>query len=103
MLKKTTLFDDPQENVKLWDPLCGSGTLPLVAASMFYRLPIRNNYLEYFNWHHWPIYKSEYLEEYQQEAKKCEDSKRNQLHIIASDSDFQTVNYALKNLEVLSE
>lgn len=52
----------PQNKVTLWDPFCGSGTIPLVACSMFGCLRVRQDSLANFVWPHWPIYKASYLQ-----------------------------------------
>ena len=47
----------------VWDPFCGSGTISLVTAAMFYGTLVIMNPSN-FNWEHWAIYKPEYLKEY---------------------------------------
>ena len=62
VLSQTTLLQS-QSDVTLWDPFCGSGTLPIVAAAMYYSAFVRMD-TDNFNWRHWPIFKPEYLQQY---------------------------------------
>ena len=48
-------------DIKIWDPFCGSATIPIVAAAQYYSLRVRGNADENFIWPHWSIFKQEYL------------------------------------------
>ena len=50
------------DSIKLWDPFCGSATLPIVAAAMHNQAGVRSDVKANFNWPHWPIFKPEYLD-----------------------------------------
>jgi 23S rRNA G2445 N2-methylase RlmL len=50
--------------VRIWDPMCGSGTFGLVAMTMLEGLPVRSEVKKLFEWVHWPVYKNQYLEDY---------------------------------------
>jgi len=36
ILDQTQILKDDKATIRLWDPFCGSGTFPLVAASQYY-------------------------------------------------------------------
>ena len=86
----------------LWDPFCGSGTLGLVAAAMHYGTWVRMD-SKNFNWHHWAIFKPEYLEEYFEQETANKEAIEGDLKLIFSDISFQAANYTLGNLKELSQ
>ena len=51
---------ESEGDIAIWDPFCGSGTIPMVAAAIFYGAFVRME-TDNFNWKHWPIFKEEYL------------------------------------------
>ena len=56
VLSQTRVLDSDNK-VYIWDPFCGSGTIGLVAAAMYYGAWVRLDSAN-FNWHHWPIFKA---------------------------------------------
>ena len=50
--------------IKIWDPMCGSGTFGLVAATMLEQIPVRSDVEKLFDWVYWPVYKKQYIQEY---------------------------------------
>ena len=56
ILQQTGILDKLND-IKLWDPFCGSATIPLVALANYYSLKIREDIDANFNWPHWSIYK----------------------------------------------
>lgn len=51
------------EDLKIWDPFCGSGTLILELLHMVFNLPVRTNMkFEYFD--HWKLFNKEEYEDY---------------------------------------
>ena len=64
VLSQSGLLD--LQDLVIWDPFCGSATLPIVAAAMYYGALVRME-AGNFNWTHWSVFKPEYLEQYFQQ------------------------------------
>ena len=58
LYKANILKQGSDQKMVLWDPFCGSGTIPLVACSMLGNLRVRQDVLNNFTWPHWPIFKN---------------------------------------------
>jgi 23S rRNA G2445 N2-methylase RlmL len=103
ILYKTGLLQHAHSlgTLKLWDPFCGSGTIPLVCLSMAKSLRIRQELTPNFVWQHWPIYNPKYLQDYLERSKQPNNTK---MEIFGSDVDLSTVSSTVNNFkELISE
>lgn len=91
----------PNKEITLWDPFCGSGTIPLVTLSMLKSLKIRKDYKENFVWNKWPVYKEEYLTQYM--AKSRENGKEKRVNLLCSDIDIAAVRNCVGNFREFIE
>ena len=69
----------------------------MVAAAMHYGAFVRMDSSN-FNWHHWAIYREEYLDQYFREEKEEKNEILGKLKIICSDINFKAANNTVKNL-----
>lgn len=94
---RSGIMQTKQSRMTLWDPFCGSGTIPLVASSMFGSVRVRQGLLENFAWAEWPIYKPELLDEYLNQKTSKVQRRLKDLRIFSSDIDLKSVNNCMEN------
>jgi Predicted N6-adenine-specific DNA methylase len=56
--------------LRLWDPFCGAGTIPLEAFSMFMEIPIRTNMEDKFLFKEWPVFNKEEYEKFKKSLEE---------------------------------